>query len=322
MIVAAVQACPVFLDRSATVEKARMLIAEAGTNDAALAVFPEAFVPCYPLWSWYIPPGKSQLLRALYAELLANSVTIPGPDVDRLADAAREAKVAVVIGVNERNVEASGTTLYNSLVFIGPDGRVLGHHRKLIPTAAERLVWGQGDGDDLDVYDLPFGRLGGLICWENYMPLARYALYARGVQVYAAPTWDRGEPWTSTVRHIAKEGRAVVIGCCSPVRQSDIPDRLAFKAEYLKDQPEWLNPGDSLIADPDGKVLAGPLHEQEGILYAEVAPEQLTGPRWQLDVAGHYARPDVFELRVHRRPRPMVREVTDDAEDATPVEGG
>jgi nitrilase len=315
MIVAAVQACPVFLDRAATVDKARHLIAEVGRHGAALAVFPEAFIPCYPLWSWFIPPGKTQPLRSLYAELLANSVTVPGPEIERLADAARRANVAVVMGVNERNAEASGTSLYNTLVFIGPDGRVLGKHRKLIPTSAERLVWAQGEGDDLDVYDLPVGRLGGLVCWENYMPLARFALYAQGVQLYAAPTWDNGEPWISTLRHIAKEGRSVVIGCCSPVRKADVPDRLAFKAEYLTDKPEWLNAGDSMIADPDGKVLAGPLHEEEGILYAEVAPEQLTGPRWQLDVAGHYARPDVFELRIHRRPRPMLSHVEEDAED-------
>lgn len=316
MIVAAVQASPVFLDRAATIDKACALIAEVGERGATVAVFPEAFVPCYPLWSWYIPAGNSHPLRALYAELLANSVTIPGAEIERLSDAARRAKVAVVMGVNERNAEASSTTIYNTLVFLGPDGAVLGRHRKLIPTAAERLVWGRGDGDDLDVYQLPFGRLGGLVCWENYMPLARYTLYARGVQIYAAPTWDRGEPWTSTLRHIAKEARAVVIGACSPVRKTDIPERLPFKAQYLADKPEWLNPGGSAIVDPDGKLLAGPLLEQAGILYADVPDEALTGPRWQLDVAGHYARPDVFELRVHRRARPLLRDVTDDPEPA------
>ena len=162
-----------------------------------------------------------------------------------------------IMGINEPNAEASGTTLFNSLLYFGPDGRVLGCHRKLVSTAGERLVHAQGDGSTLEVFETPLGRLGGLICWENYMPLARYALYAWGVELYVAPTWDRGEPWVSTVRHIAKEGRVYVIACCSAMRQSDIPDRWSFKAS-LGSASGWLNPGDILIADPDGKILAGP----------------------------------------------------------------
>jgi nitrilase len=307
-LVAAVQASPVFLDRAATVEKACSLIAEAGAHGARLAVFPEGFIPAYPLWAWFIPAGETHALRELYAELLEQSVSIPGAATDRLCAAAREAGIAVAMGINERNTEASGTTLYNSLLYIGADGRLLGSHRKLVPTAGERLVHGQGDGSTLEVYDLPIGRLGGLICWENYMPLARYALYAWGVQIYAAPTWDRGEPWISTLRHIAKEGRAYVIGACSAMRRSDVPDRYAFKEKHLP-QTEWLNPGDSTIIDPDGKFLVEPVRNREEILYAEVDPKRLSGPRWQLDVAGHYGRPDVFELTVHREVRPMVRVV-------------
>jgi len=231
--IAAIQATPVFLDRDATVDRACGLIADAGRAGAALAVFPEAFVPGYPLWVWFIPPVKTHPLRALYAELVRNAVSIPDDSTRRLADAARRAGVAVAIGINEINAEASGTTLYNTILYIGADGSILGKHRKLIPTAAERLVWGQGGGFDLDVHDLPFGRVGGLICWENYMPLARYALISSGVQIYAVPTWDRGEPWLSTLRHIAKEARAFVIGSCSPIRTGDIPDRLQFKGEYL-----------------------------------------------------------------------------------------
>ena len=210
--VAAVQATPVFLDLEATLEKACDLIAEAGRNGAKLAVFPEGFLPSYPFWSWCIPPYRTMELRELYDRLLQESVAVPGPVVDRLGRAAREAGVTVVMGANERNVEASGTTLYNSLLFIGSDGRLLGRHRKLMPTVAERLVHGQGDASGLAVYDLDIGRLSGLICWENYMPLARWALYAGGAQIHAAPTWDRGEPWTSTLHHIAKEGRVFVIG--------------------------------------------------------------------------------------------------------------
>ncbi len=312
--VAAVQAAPVFLDRDATIDKACRLIAEAGAAGARLAVFPEAFVPGYPLWVWFVPAGKTPVLRELYAELLENSVSVPSEATERLAAAAREANVAVAIGINELNSEASGTTLYNSLLYIDGEGRVLGTHRKLVPTVGERMVWGQGDGSTLGVHQLPFGRVGGLLCWENYMPLARYALYAWGVQLYAAPTWDRGEPWLSTLRHIAKEGRCVVIGCCSAMRRSDLPDRLAFKEEFLPPSLEWINPGDSAIVDPDGKFLAGPVQEREEILVAEIDPASLRGPRFQLDVAGHYARPDVFELTVHRAPRPLVRVVEEERE--------
>jgi nitrilase len=304
--VAAVQASPVFLDREATLARACDLIAEAGAAGARLAVFPEAFIPGYPFWIWYLPAGQTHPLRALYAELLANAVDVPGPVTAALGEAARAANVAVAIGVNERNAEASGTSLYNSLLSFGPDGRLLGRHRKLVPTAGERLVHAQGDARALAVYPLPIGRLGGLICWENYMPLARYALYAQGVQLYAAPTWDRGEPWISTLRHIAKEGRAVVVGCCSAMRKDDVPDRLGLR-ELLAFPGDWLNPGDSAIVDPDGKFLAGPAHEEQTILYAEVDPRRhLAGPRWQLDVGGHYSRPDLFRLTVDRGARPLL----------------
>ncbi|HEM46355.1 MAG TPA: carbon-nitrogen hydrolase family protein, partial [Alphaproteobacteria bacterium] len=241
------------------------------------------------------PPYRTTDLRELYDLLLQQAVPVPGPDVDRLREAARDAGTAVVIGVNERNDAGTGTTIYNSLLFIGPDGRLLGRHRKLVPTVAERMVHGRGDGASLTAYDLDIGRLGGLICWENYMPLARYALYARGVQLYAAPTWDRGEPWTSTMRHIAKEGRTFVIGCCSAVRRDDVPDTFGFKAAHLPEM-DWINPGGSCIVDPDGRFLAGPVTERDEILYADLDMGALRGSRFQLDVAGHYARPDIFEL--------------------------
>ena len=224
------------------------------------------------------------------------------------------------MGVNEINVEASGTSLYNTLLYLAADGRLVGTHRKLVPTGGERLVHAQGDGSTLDVHDLGGARVGGLICWENYMPLARYAMYAAGVEIYAAPTWDRGEPWLSTLRHIAKEGRVVVVASCIAMRRSDIPDRFAFARDGRSGQSEWLNPGDSAIVDPDGKVIAGPAHEQETILYADVEPAQLTGPRWQLDVAGHYGRPDVFQLEVRRDVRPMARWTT--APDSDGASGG
>jgi nitrilase len=304
--IAAVQATPIFLDREATVDKACALIAEAGGQDANLVAFPESFVPAYPDWVWAVPAGEEAILNALYAELIANAVEIPSAATERLCQAAKRARTYVAMGLTERNVEASGASLYNTLLYIDPAGHILGKHRKLVPTGGERLVWAQGDGSTLAVYDTPFGKIGGLICWENYMPLARYALYAGGVQIYLAATWDRGEPWLSTLRHIAKEGRVVVVSCGMALRKVDLPDHFEFKQRFYQPADEWINVGDSAIVNPEGEFIAGPLHEQEGILYAEIDPVQMRGPKWILDVAGHYARPDVFELIVHTEARPLI----------------
>jgi len=306
--VAAVQATPVFLDREATIDKACELIAAAGGEEARLIVFPEAFIPSYPDWVWMIPSGEEGVLNELYAELLTNSVTIPSDATDRLCRAAKLANAYVVMGMNERNVEASGASLYNTLLYIDAQGEILGKHRKLVPTGGERLVWAQGDGSTLQVYDTPLGKLGGLICWENYMPLARYAMYAWGTQIYVAATWDRGQPWLSTLRHIAKEGRVYVIGCCIAMRKDDIPDRYsAMKQKFYVEADEWINIGDSAIVNPEGEFIAGPVRKQEEILYAEIDPRMMQGPKWMLDVAGHYARPDVFQLTVHTDVRRMIR---------------
>jgi nitrilase len=304
--IAVVQAAPVVLNREATVSKACELIAEAGRSGARLVVFPEAFIPTYPDWVWRIPPGQHRVLADMYAELLEQSVEIPSPVTENLSQAARQEGVYVAMGLNERNAQASNASLYNTLLYISPEGDLLGKHRKLVPTAPERMVWAQGDGSTLEVYDTSLGKLGGLICWENYMPLARYSLYAWGVQIYLAPTWDNGEPWLSTLRHIAKEGRAYVIGCSIAMRKQDIPDRFEFKAKYYSEVGEWINKGDSAVVSPDGKFVAGPLNAEEGILYAELDPRQMRGSKWNLDVAGHYARPDVFRLTVSKEDRPMI----------------
>jgi nitrilase len=305
--VAVVQHAPVFLERAASIEKACRLIAEAGHAGAKLVVFPEAFIPAYPDWVWVLPPNDRRAQAALYAELVANAIAAPSDETERLGRAARDAQVQVVIGVNEVNAEASGSTLYNSLLFFDAQGNLYAKHRKLVPTYAERLVWAQGDGGTLAVHATPLGRLCGVICWENYMPLTRYAMYAWGAQLYVAATWDRGEPWLSTLRHIAKEGRVYVIGCCTALRMSDVPDRLGFKRLYPPGR-EWINAGDSAVVGPDGAFIAGPLHERQDILYAEVDPAQYVGSRAMFDAAGHYARPDIFELTVRRGTKRMIRD--------------
>ena len=304
-----------FLDRDATVDKACAIIETARQRDIALLVFPEAFVPAYPEWVWTVPAGERKLLDALYGELLANAVDVPGAAVARLCDAARRASMHVVMGVNERNVEASGASLYNTILFIDADGAVIGRHRKLMATGGERLVWTPGDGRSLVAYDTKIGRLGGLICWENYMPLARYAMYAAGTQIYVAPTWDHGEPWLSTLRHIAREGRAFVVGCSQALRVRDIPARTGLLERYKPDR-EWINPGESAIVDPAGKVIAGPLTAEEGLIAADVDLAATRSPRWIFDAAGNYARPDIFRLTINRAPQTTAA-VRDDA-----AEGG
>ncbi len=250
--IAAVQAAPVFLDRDATVEKACAPIAEAGQRGAKLVVFPESFVPGYPDWVWVVPAGQRSQLSALYAELLANSVSLPGEATRRLCEAAREAGAIVAIGVTERNDEASSATMYNTLLLIDERGEVIGHHRKLVPTGGERLVGAQGDAAGLRVHQTSIGRVGGLICWENYMPLARYSLYAAGAQIYLAPTWDHGEGWLATLRHIAREGRVFVVGCSIALRVDQIGERYDFRRLY-PDARDWINPGGSAIVDPKGR---------------------------------------------------------------------
>jgi len=318
--IAAVQAAPVFLDQEATVGKACRLIAEAGGRGARLIVFPESFIPTYPDWVWAVPPGREKILNELYADFLANAVEVPGPVTVQLAEAAKKSGAFVVMGITERDMEASGASLYNTLLYISPEGNLLGKHRKLVPTGGERIVWAQGDGSTLDAYETPLGKIGGLICWENYMPLARYAMYAWGTQIYVAATWDREEPWLSTLRHIAKEGRVYVISCCMALRRDDIPDRFEYKQKFYSESREWINVGDSAILNPDGEFIAGPVRMKEEILCAEVDPRQMRGPKWMLDVAGHYARPDVFELIVHRRAHPMIKTIEEPASGGRGIE--
>jgi nitrilase len=295
--VACVQAEPVVLDRAATIEKLAELTAEAKSRGARLVVFPETFVPAYPSsrWARALAGWADPRAKAAFATLSREAVDVPGPDADRLGEIARDNEVWLVTGVNERDPERPGT-LYNSLLYHAPDGRLALHHRKLVPTNHERLVWGPGDGGGLRAIPTELGRIGGLICWENYMPLARFALYDSGVEIYIASTADDGDAWQSTLVHIARESRAFVVAPSHFQRTSAYPDD--FPLQELLEGVEILGRGGSAILAPDGSYLSGPLYDEEGILYAELEPQRLYEERQRFDPAGHYHRPDVFRLEV------------------------
>ena len=304
--VAVVQAAPVLFDRNATIDKACRLIDEAAAGGAQLILFPEAFVPAYPrgLSFGFVVGSRTDEGRLLWQRYWENAVDVPGPATARLGQAARNAGVYLAIGVIERDGDFSGGTLYCTLLYFGPDGRLLGKHRKLKPTGAERLIWGEGDGSTLTVLDTPMGKVGGLICWENYMPLARTALYGKGVELYLAPTADARDTWQATVRHIACEGRCFVLSCNQFVTKAMYPADLPLLHE-LADQPDTMSRGGSVIVGPLGDLLAGPLFDAEGILTAQLDLAEVARGKLDFDVVGHYARPDVLRLVVdetERRP--------------------
>ena len=302
--VACVQAEPVVLDRERTLDKLAALTADAKAAGAALVVFPETFLPAYPSSSWakYLAGWADPRAKGAFAMLARESVEVPGPSADRLAEIARENEVWLVTGVNERDPANPGT-LYNSLLYHSPDGELAVHHRKLVPTNHERLVWGQGDGGGLRALQTPIGRIGGLICWENYMPLARFSLYESGVEIYIASTADDGDAWQATLVHIARESRAFVVAPAHFQRAASYPDEFPLKDELAG--MDVLGRGGSAILAPDGSYLAGPLYDAEGILYADLDPRRLDEERQRFDPAGHYHRPDVLELKV--TPRKGVR---------------
>ena len=305
--VAVVQAAPALFEREASAAKACQLTAEAAAQGAQLMLFPEAFIPAYPrgLTFGTVVGSRSPQGRLTWQRYWENAIAVPGPETQALGQAARQAKAYLAIGVIERDSQSSQGTLYCTLLYFGPDGALLGKHRKLKPTAAERLIWGEGDGSTLTVLDTPLGKLGGLICWENYMPLARMALYAKGVSIYLAPTADSRDTWQATLRHIACEGRCFVLGCNQFVTKSMYPADLPG-IEELRDLPETLCRGGSAIISPLGDVLAGPLYDQEGILYANLDMEDIQRSKFDFDVTGHYARPDVFQLFVDERSKETV----------------
>ena len=306
--VACVQAEPVVLDREATLARLEELAAEAAGKGAELVVFPETFVPLYPSsrWAKAFAGWQNAGAKETFARLAQNAVAVGGPAERRLGAAAKALGIWLVTGVNEVEAERSGT-IYNSLLYHAPDGSLALHHRKLVPTNHERLIWGQGDGRGLQAVETGFGRVGGLICWENYMPLARFALYESGVEIYVASTADDSEAWQATLVHIARESRAFVVSPCHFQRASAYPDDFPLRAEL--EGADMLGYGGSAILAPDGSYLAGPLYEEEGILYAELDPAALLAERQRFDPVGHYHRPDVLRLGVN----PSAR-----AADATP----
>ena len=289
-----VQAAPVFFDKESTVEKIGDLIQDASKIKAQLILFPEVFIPGYPrgLIFGTTVGGRTQEGRELFLRYWENAIEVPGKETARMANWAKDAKAYVVVGVTEK--DKLSDTLYCSLLYFSPDGQLLHRHRKIKPTAAERIIWGEGDGSDLNVMDTRLGKIGGLICWENYMPLARMTLYQQGIEIYLAPTADCRDSWQATLNHIACEGRCFVLGCNQYLTKDHYPSDL--QKLLGQDHPSLPSIGGSVIFSPLGKILAGPIYDQEGIISAEIDHREIVKAKMDFDVIGHYARPDVFSF--------------------------
>ena len=306
--IAIIQESPVLLDRKKTIEKAVQLIDQAASSGAELVVFPEAYISGYPAWIWRLRPGSDWgTSENLHSRLLDSAVDIDTGDLKLLCDSAKKNKITIVCGLNERDSTLSKATLYNTVVIIGKEGDILNRHRKLMPTNPERMVWGFGDGSGLNVVDTAVGRVGTLLCWENYMPLARYTLYAQGVEIYVAPTYDSGDEWLGTMQHIAREGRCWVICSGVAITNSDIPNDFPDRETLYPASEEWINPGDSVVVAPGGEIVAGPMRKEKGILFAEVDSKRVGISKRDLDVTGHYSRPDIFTLSVDTQPQSPIK---------------
>jgi nitrilase len=282
--------------------------AAAAEGPLDLLVFPEAYIGGYP-WGLAFGTavgGRTPEGRRAWEAYHAGAIDVPGPETERLGEIARDAGAWLVVGVVERDRDHSGGTLFCTLLYFAPDGSLAGRHRKLKPTAQERIIWGEGDGSTMPVFDTGKGRVGGLICWENYMPLARMAMYGKGVEIYLAPTADARPRWQGTLQHIALEGRCFVLGCNQYVTREMYPEDLELREE-LERWPETLCRGGSAIWSPAGECVAGPLWDGEGMLRAELDLGEVVRGKFDFDVTGHYARPDVFHFRVDERPQPPVR---------------
>ncbi len=298
--VGCVQAGAVFFDLEKTIDKAEGFIEEAAKKGVKLLVFPETFIPGYPsgLGFGTVVGSRTEAGRDQYKRYWQNSVQVPSRHTERLGQMAKEANLFLVMGITER--DDTNKTLYCTLLYFAPTGELIGKHRKIKPTAAERLVWGEGDGTTLTTFDTPLGKIGGLICWENYMPHARMAMFSKGVEIYLAPTADARDTWQSTMEHVACEGRCYVIGCNQYFTQDDYPDDL--RQTIPADRGHTLSRGGSTIISPLGKVLAGPLYDEEGLLTAEIDLDEIIRSKMDFDVNGHYTRHDIFGFTVEGQP--------------------
>jgi len=306
--VAVAQVASVFADKQACIDKTVKLIHDAGKQDVNLMLLPETLISGYPRGFTYgaYVGSRSDAGRKDFERFWKSSMTLSAEETKPLRDAAKAHSMTVVIGISEQGEAGNRGTLYNSLLYIGADGEIKGVHRKLMPTGTERLIWGSGDGSTLTTVDTPYGTVGGLICWENYMPLARMAMYGKGVNIYLAPTADARDSWQSTLRHIACEGRCFVLGCNQYFTKSMYPKDLALYDE-LKDLPDELSRGGSAIVDPFGEYVCEPLFGQEGVLCADLDLNRIHQGHLDFDVVGHYHRPDVFKFSVNESPNPAVR---------------
>lgn len=308
MKIAAVQQPPVYLDKERSLARAAEIIADAAAQGVQMIVFPETWLPGYPSFVWRLKPGADMgRTDELFALSQTNSIDLSRDGLAPVRTAAREHGMVVVMGHQEVDGAVSGSTLYNSVAIIDADGTILNNHRKLMPTNPERMVWGFGDGSTLNVVETAVGRVGALLCWENYMPLARMAIYAQNIDIYCAPTWDSGETWLATMQHIAREGGCWVVGCATALEAADIPATLPHRELLFPNPDEWVNSGDAVIYRPFGGLAAGPMHREKGLLISDIDPAAARASRRKFDVAGHYSRPDVFTLHVSRRSQTPVR---------------
>lgn len=304
MKVCVIQEPPVYLDLTRSMERAIELIARAAAQGAGLVVFPEAWFPGYPTFVWRLAPGAEMgPTDELFARLQDNAIDRLSGGLAPLQEAAAEHGVVLVLGYHELDSGFSGSTLFNSCAVIDADGRIANNHRKLMPTNPERMVWGFGDASGLRVVETAAGRIGTLICWENYMPLARFALYAQGIDILCAPTWDNGDTWLATMQHIAREGGCWVVGCATSLEAADIPKDIPHYERLFPKKEEWINPGDAVVYKPFGGIAAGPMRREKGLLLTNIDPAAARASRRKFDVSGHYARPDIFTLNVDRAPQ-------------------
>lgn len=304
--VALIQAAPIIMDVNKTLDKVENLTKDAKAKGAQIVIFPEAFVPAYPRGlSFGTKIGsRSETGREDWLRYYKNSIEVPSKEADMLSRVAKESKVYLVIGITEK--EQDSGTLYCTVLHYAPDGMLLGKHRKLKPTGTERIIWGEGDGSTLPVFDTPYGKMGSLICWENYMPLARMAMYSKGISIYIAPTADAREVWQSTIRHIALEGRCFVLSCNQYVEKRMYPTDLACYEE-LKSEPDVMCRGGSAIIDPLGQYIVEPVYDREEIIIADLNLDLIIKSRLDFDVNAHYARPDIFQLQVNEQKKENVK---------------